>query len=50
MNVGLTVVAPDNVAPLPAGAVKDQLKVNVSPSSSVEPLPSRVTVSPTLTV
>ena len=47
---GLAVLPPDRAAVLVAGTVvSDQLKVKVSLSASVEPLPSRVTVSPVAT-
>ena len=50
-NVGLTEVGSDSIAVLPTGTVvSDQLNVNASPSTSLEPLPSNVTMSFTSTV
>jgi hypothetical protein len=50
-NVGCAVVGFDSVAALPAGTtVKAQRKVSGSPSTSLDALPSRVTVVPTKTV
>src|SRR5439155_3100739 len=47
-NVGCTVVGSDSVAALPAGTtVKAQRKVRGSPSTSLDWLPSSVTVVPT---
>ena len=45
MKVGLTAVKSDRDAELSRGFdVIDQLKINVSPSASLLPLPSNVTV------
>ena len=50
-KVGMTAAGSDSIAVLPTGtAVKDQKKLSRSPSTSLEPLPSSVTVSPTRTV
>src|SRR5262249_57676446 len=50
-KVGWTAVASESRAVLPAGVlVKAQANSNGSPSTSLEPLPSRRTVAPTRTV
>jgi hypothetical protein len=50
--VGETVVAPVSAAVLPVGSGGNRVHayVSESPSTSVEPLPLRVTVEPTATV
>ena len=49
--VGMTAAGSDNTAVLPVGRlVSDQKKLSASPSTSVEPLPSSITVSVTKTV
>ena len=50
-KVGITAVGSDSTAVLPAGTdVNDHEKVSGSPSTSLDPLPSSVTVSPITTV
>ncbi len=50
-KLGVAVSAPFNVALLPAGVVvSDQKKVSGSPFASLEPVPSRLTVAPCVTV
>ena len=48
VKVGMTALLSESAAALPLGReTKDQLYVSASPSTSLEALPSRATVSPT---